>query len=80
MGPRPGHVRVAPRALSCIPLRSATLLLTCYHPLPPAVQNSCNKELEVASKAFGLAPNTDVSNIQVRACDAVVVLSAPAGT
>ncbi|PNW87351.1 hypothetical protein CHLRE_02g119250v5 [Chlamydomonas reinhardtii] len=30
-----------------------------------ALQNSCNKELEVASKAFGLAPNTDVSNIQV---------------
>ncbi|KAG2425677.1 hypothetical protein HXX76_013519 [Chlamydomonas incerta] len=30
-----------------------------------ALQNSCNKELEIASKAFGLAPNTDVSNIKV---------------
>ncbi|KAG2452979.1 hypothetical protein HYH02_002316 [Chlamydomonas schloesseri] len=30
-----------------------------------ALQNSCSKELEVASKAFGLAPNTDVSNIKV---------------
>ncbi len=34
--------------------------------LQPHLQSSCTKELELASKAFGLSPTADVSSIKVR--------------